>query len=139
MTRRSILAGCSVAVIAIGLQCSGDSAHGQGAGSLVAITAAGGPVFAVDAAGGIYSGEGCFGNLRPFSRIGQLPAGATPTCISSWSNGQAIFIGCSNGDIYSFAPFAIPPVTPGFCGNVLGGSPTPATRSSWGSLKAGYR
>ena len=35
-------------------------ARGQGAGSLVAITAEGGPIFAVDGAGNIYKGEGCF-------------------------------------------------------------------------------
>ena len=63
-------------------------ARGQGAGSLVAITAEGGPIFAVDGAGNIYKGEGCFGNLQPFARIRQVPACHTPTCMGSWNNGS---------------------------------------------------
>jgi hypothetical protein len=137
MVRKVLLAMVALAAVAVVVQ--GVPARGQSAGSLVAIDANGGSIFAVDGAGSIYSGEGCFGNLRPFVRIGQLPAGSTPTCMGAWNNGQAIFVGCSNGDVYSFAPFASPGFTASYCGNIFGGSPTPSQRETWGSLKSRYR
>src|SRR5262245_66062141 len=119
MTKKLLVALGAVASLVLALHFTGDAARGQSAGNLVALDANGGPIFAVDAAGNIYSGEGCFGNLRPFVRIGQLPAGRTPTCMGSWYNGQAIFIGCSNGDVYTFSPNSTPLFTPDFCGNIL--------------------
>jgi hypothetical protein len=122
---------------------AGNTAQGQSTGSLVAIciasTGSGDAVFGVDGAGTIYAGQGCWGNLRPFTRIGQLPGGSAPTCMTSWSNGQNVFIGCANGDVYSFAPFASPPIAPGLCGNMTGGGPTPAKSTTWGNLKTHFR
>ncbi len=139
MIRRLVLACVTLMVLGLALHYTSDIARGQGAGSLVAITAEGGPIFAVDGAGNIYKGEGCFGNLEPFARVGQIPGEHAPTCIGSWNNGQAIFVGCADGNIYSFGPFTPPGFTAGLCGNIFGGAPTLTTRSSWGSLKARYR
>ena len=139
MTRKLLLACAAVVALAVALHFSGGAARGQGANTLVALIGDA-PIFAVDAQGFIYSGEGCFGNLRPFSRVGQLPSGAArPTCMGSWLNGQAIFVGCENGDVYSFAPFVPPGFTAGYCGNIFGGAPVPAMKSTWGQLKARYR
>jgi hypothetical protein len=135
MVRRLLVAGTALAVLVVALHLTRNTARGQGVGSLAAITANGGPIFAVDAAGNIYKGS-C---NEPFARIGQIPAGHTPTCMGGWSNGVAIFIGCSDGTIYTFPNFATPPITPDLCGNVFGGAPTPAVKSTWGELKSRYR
>jgi hypothetical protein len=139
MSRKLMLVCGTLLTLALAILYTGDTARGQGVGSLVAITAEIGPIFAVDAAGNIYKGEGCYGNLQPFARIGQIPGGHTPTCIGSWNNGQALFVGCSDGDIYSFSQSTPLGFTAGLCGNVFGGAPTTAIRSNWGSLKARYR
>lgn len=141
MVRKFFFLCATIVALVLAIHFTSSTARGQGAGSLVALEAAGaGTIFAVDAAGSIYSGEGCFGNLKPFARIGQIPAGRTPTCMGAWSNGQDIFVGCSNGDVYSFGPSTAPGFTATFCANVLGGGPTPtAAKTNWGSLKARYR
>lgn len=139
VARKLLLASVALAALVVTLHFSGGAARGQGANTLVALIGTG-PIFAVDGQGFIYSGEGCFGNLRPFSRVGQLPSGAaTPTCMGDWSNGQDIFVGCVNGDVYSFPPFAPSGFTAQYCGNIFGGAPVPSVKSTWGNLKARYR
>ncbi|HEV2104972.1 MAG TPA: hypothetical protein VGU27_04520 [Candidatus Eisenbacteria bacterium] len=136
MKRTAFFVSAALGVLVCALHLTGGSARGQGASALVAMTAEAGPVFAVDSAGNIYRSDGC---QAPFVAIGRIPAGHSPTCMGAWSNGQNIFVGCSDGDVYSFAPFAAPGFIAGLCGNALAGSPTAVGRATWGSLKARYR
>ena len=138
MNRRILIVAAMLVGLLIGLVFTLTTARGQGAGSLVALTAEGGPIFAVDAAGRIYSAGSSGGNLQ-YARIGKIPAGHTPTCMGGWNNGVAIFIGCSDGDVYTFPNFTAPGFTAEFCGNIFGGAPTPASKTNWGTLKARYR
>lgn len=137
MARRFFYVAAGMLMLAMSYHLSADRATAQAGGQLAAI-AVGGALFGVDQDGGLYSGEGCFGTNRPFARVGELPAGRTPTCMASLNNGAIIFIGCSNGDVFTFNAGESAPISPSFCGNLLSGSPTPAQRESWGQLKQRY-
>jgi hypothetical protein len=113
--------------LALAYHLGASSAGAQAPAGLVAINQATADIYAVDAVGNIYAGEPCYGNLRPFVHVGQMPAGCVPT-----------FVGCANGDIYRLDDAGYPNVSAGFCGNIYG-RPTPARQITWGSLKTRYR
>jgi len=94
-------------------------------------------IFAVDGDGAIYAGEGCFGNLRPFAKVGQLPPSA-PGPYAITSSGSQTWVTCANGDIYGVATFSYPNCTVDFCANIHG-SPVPTKPMTWGRAKATYR
>jgi hypothetical protein len=146
MAKKLMYFCCALGVLVMALHFTGDTAHGQGVGTLVAMIpySQSNPIIAVDAAGGIYYGPGCFGPQRPFTRVGQLPSGAIPTCMVAATASGGVEIGCANGDIYWFNPDPAANgnpggvITPYFCGNVLAGSPVTTQHESWGHLKARF-
>ena len=75
MLKKLFYGSASILMLALTYHFGAQTAGAQASGSFVAITQAnsghGLLIFAVDASGGIYAGDGCYGSPRPFIRVGQ--------------------------------------------------------------------
>ncbi len=136
MLKKLFYASASILMLALAYHLGAVSATAQSHPSIVAIAwnRADGYAYAVDAAGGIFANPG---NCGTWTRVGQMPAGCTPTCILDGDLSGHLDVGCAEGDFY-YLSGSFPNITPVFCSSIYGG-PTPAQQQTWGRLKATYR
>ena len=100
----------------------------------VAWRLADGHAYAAAEDGSIFATAGyCTG----WTRVGRLPAGEIPTEVLDGDVGGSMDIMCASGNAYTVTG-SFPSIGLVLCSSIYS-SPTPATRSSWGSLKARYR
>src|SRR5882762_6476655 len=119
MLKKLSYASASVLMLAVAYHLGATNARAQSHPSIVAIAwrHADGYAYAVDAAGGIFANPG---NCGAWTRVGQIPAGCTPTCILDGDVGGSLDVGCSNGDFYTLVG-TFPSITPLFCSSIYGG------------------
>jgi hypothetical protein len=136
VTKRFFFICAGLLCLVLAYHLGAQNARAQSHPSIVAIAwnRADGYAYAVDAAGAIFANPG---NCGSWTRVGQMPAGCTPTCILDGDLSGHLDVGCAEGDFY-YLSGTFPYITPVFCSSIYGGT-TPSTQETWGGLKSRYR
>lgn len=137
MAKRFFLSCTGLVFLAIAWNVGAQSASAQ-AGSTeitgVAWRRADGYAYATARDGTVFANPGYCGT---WTQVGHLPAGEVPVEVLDGDVGGSLDIMCASGNAYTVVgPF--PSISLVLCSSIYA-SPTPAQRSTWGTLKARYR
>jgi len=137
MARRFFYVCAGLFLLALSYQLGASTATAQaGNPSIVGVAwrLTDGHAYAAASDGSVYATPGyCAG----WTRVGQLPAGETPTEVLDGDVGGSMDVMCASGNVYTVTG-AIPNISLVLCSSIYG-SPSPAARATWGQLKARYR
>lgn len=137
VAKRFFFACAGLFLLALSYHLGASTATAQaGSPSIVGVAwrLADGHAYAAASDGSIFATPGY---CAAWTRVGQLPAGEVPTEVLDGDVGGSMDVMCASGNAYTVTG-SFPSIGLVLCSSIYS-SPTPATRSTWGNLKARYR